>query len=737
MQFFRLYLPVAALLCLLLQETIAQQTHITLQSAARFDGDFAPVVHQGRKVFLHRSGRIVADKLEESIRNGGNVVRKAGYAGVIDSTGRVVLPFEYDEIEEDDLHFFRLKKNGKYGLADSTGRVLAAPAYNRLDGLYEGAVAFTRGAQYGWLSLKDGSVHPSPYPLSKSYIHPQLFKQENGELSGLLHENGAQVAPVKYAAFRICYPGTFVYIEGSKAGMMGLDGKIITQPLYDQLDWSADDSLVRARQGGKTGLISPEGVLTIPVQYNELKMFTAGQAVAVRNGKYGVVSMNGGETVPLQYDNITPLNALGHEILNYAVKEKLTDTFRAYRVEKQGKYGLVAWNGKELLPPVYEEVAIATLNGRAYVFAQKAGKTGLYSQAGKEIIPPRYEQLLPAGKSNAGFTYYATDAAMPFAEQMVRAVNGKYNGFFSLDGRELVPLRYEEVRWESNGLLLLKNGDTTTIADATGRIVRPPAYRRYYYAVATDRLVEAGDGGYRLTDLAGRELYRWESWSLREVQNAVGDSSCFYSGLMKTGGYENQNLFIDRNGKEVRFSAFTRVEPFYMGLAVAFKNNKVGFIDSLGREVIPVKYDDIRNLADRSNEYKKVRLNDRYGVISRTGKTLLPPEYDNITPAGDGYFIFSLNNKAGLADSTGKICLPPEYDQLDMNTTLHCLTLWKGRKRGLAHTDGKIIIPAEYDELNPNYGWNAHGWPVMARKGNTVHYFTQNGEALPVTATTE
>jgi len=669
------------------------------------------------------------------LSNGGNVARRNGFAGALDSTGKVMLPFEYDEVEqESDDRFLRLKKNGKFGIADSTGRVLAQPVFDQVERLYAGAVAFRRGGSYGWLSLHNGQQHPSAYELSRSYIDDQIFSLAKGELRGLLHEERGEIVPVKYEWLRRGYPGTFVCRLNGKEGLLGADGKELAAPVFDDVQWSWEDSVVRVKQHGKTGLINPRGSIAIPPKYDALQRFNRGQAVAVLNGKYGVLDLAGRELVPFQYDRITTTDALGRELLDYAEKREVKDTFLAYSTEKAGRHGLLAWNGQPLLPPVYDRVSVGVINGRAYLYVVKNGKTGLYSREGKELIPPVYDQLWPADKSNSGFTYYATDAARPAAEQMIRAEKDGLSGLFSLEGKVVAPVRYERIRWESNGLLELKNGDTTAIATAAGKIIRAPQPNVYYQMVAPDRIVEGVYGNYRMTGLDGTVLYQLPELEVNKIGNRIGDSSYFYSGLMKAGDYRNQNVFVTRNGQEVRFSEYDKVGVFFEGLAYAVKGDKAGFIDSTGKAVVPVEWDDIRNVSSGIYQYKRVEKNKMYGLIDRAGRLILPAEYENIGVTTEGYFSFRKNGRYGLADSTGRIILPPEYSDISPNTSAGGLALRKDGLAGFASYSGAVIIPAEYETLSFNYGWDVKGWPVLAKRGDAVIYFSKDGRQLPVKA---
>ena len=64
-------------------------------------------------------------------------------------------------------------------------------------------------------------------------------------------------------------------------------------------------------------------------------------------------------------------------------------------------------------------------------------------------------------------------------------------------------------------------------------------------------------------------------------------------------------------------SMYDWVGDFSEGLATVKLNDKYGYIDKTGREVIPCKYDDAWNF---SEGFAKVALNGKYGYIDETGK---------------------------------------------------------------------------------------------------------------------
>jgi hypothetical protein len=67
------------------------------------------------------------------------------------------------------------------------------------------------------------------------------------------------------------------------------------------------------------------------------------------------------------------------------------------------------------------------------------------------------------------------------------------------------------------------------------------------------------------------------------------DTGSFYEGRARVG-LNNKWGFVDRNGNEVVPLKYDWVGNFYEGRARVKLNNKCGFVDTEGNEVVPLKY---------------------------------------------------------------------------------------------------------------------------------------------------
>jgi len=92
--------------------------------------------------------------------------------------------------------------------------------------------------------------------------------------------------------------------------------------------------------------------------------------------------------------------------------------------------------------------------------------------------------------------------------------------------------------------------------------------------------------------------------------------------------------FINRQGKEVIPLKYDEVKPFLDGMALVAIDSSVrkfGFIDKTGKEIIPIKYDEIKPFSEGLAVVAVVGFTFKdygnYGFIDKTGKEVIPLKY--------------------------------------------------------------------------------------------------------------
>ncbi len=136
---------------------------------------------------------------------------------------------------------------------------------------------------------------------------------------------------------------------------------------------------------------------------------------------------------------------------------------------------------------------------------------------------------------------------------------------------------------------------------------------------------------------------------------------------------------------------------YYEGLALVKLNDKWGYIDKSGNEVIPIKYDYVDGF---SEGLARVNLNDKWGFIDKSGKEITPLKYDYASELSEGLAAVKLNGKWGFIDKNGNEVVPPKHDNTyDFREGLACVKL--NGKWGFIDKSGNVVIPFKYDDAHP------------------------------------
>jgi hypothetical protein len=161
------------------------------------------------------------------------------------------------------------------------------------------------------------------------------------------------------------------------------------------------------------------------------------------------------------------------------------------------------------------------------------------------------------------------------------------------------------------------------------------------------------------------------------------------------------------------------IQDFREGLGIVVKNNRIGFIDTSGREIIPPVFDTATIFI---NGLSKVSQGDKYGLVRSNGFYAIVPEYDDIHDFYDGHAVVRQGNLYGFVNSAGIIVRTPQYRAAGRFSN-GLLPVQIGSLWGLIDNQGNEVVPAHFemigdyaDELAP------------ARSGNRWGYIDKTGE---------
>lgn len=217
------------------------------------------------------------------------------------------------------------------------------------------------------------------------------------------------------------------YKKDNKYGLINLEGKVITNAIYDEID----------------GLSCKEGELLVK-----------------KDGKYGVLNNNGVELIKTKYDYISGDEYYtendGYKLSGYIIGEKTKDGNR---------YGYMNKKQKILLNTEYSEMLrIGDISGEdtdknIFIIARKNGQCGLIKNK-KVIIDFKYQDIDYSGVENL----------------FILTRNTKL-GVYDSKGKRILSTKYEEVIVNDN-YIYTKNGEEEKYYNLKGQEIEKDSIKQ-------------------------------------------------------------------------------------------------------------------------------------------------------------------------------------------------------------------------------------------------------------------
>lgn len=272
-----------------------------------------------------------------------------------------------------------------------------------------------------------------------------------------------------------------------------------------------------------------------------------------------------------------------------------------FEVKRNGKHGHIDTQGREIIPCMYgdgcyfsEGVAAECLNN----------KWGMIDYFNKTVIPFEYEDM--------GYCYNNLITAMK---------NGKY-GLINKNNEVLVDFCYDELFSCTTRQCLsypAKKGDKYGIIDRYGNVIEDFIYDNIDLACDSD-----DNMGEYLVILKENKKALYSAVKNKFLTNFKYD----YIGWLSQDRIlvrNNQKCgFIDTNGDEV-IPLMYNIFPynyFSEGLCVVYENNKAGMINLYGELVIPCIYNRLQDC--REGLIHATNFDEQNGYIDRKGEVVIP-----------------------------------------------------------------------------------------------------------------
>lgn len=363
----------------------------------------------------------------------------------------------------------------------------------------------------------------------------------------------------------------------------------------------------------------------------------------VQDNQVGIKNTKGDVLLPAQYDDI--------HIAHFVDKQKSV-MLPFVLLEKDVKKGMADMNGKLIFEPIYQDIGLnKKRQSYPYIHIVKNNKMGLAKLTGEIIIQPTYYSLVWANIFDDN------------NEPLFIATNKGKLGLINIKNEPVVPMIYDDILNYGfrDGLLLVQKNGKYGYIDKTGKVV---------------------------------------------IDTIYDDANSFEQGVAIIQK-DNQYAVIDNAGKFiVPFGKYDKIDSYvnHIGLIEVSHHQKVGLIDTKGKIITPIQYDNfaISNFADLSKGVV-AKKSGKYGLINaKTNQILIDFIYDDIGDYSDenGYRTIKQNDKYGYINATGKVVVPMIYDQVGLYKGA-LSPVQKGDKWGFVDREGKVVLDFEYDHVIP------------------------------------
>lgn len=414
---------------------------------------------------IYKNNLIIAEKrLEKKIKQ-----------GVINSDGKVIIPFEFDEIKPFGKELFEVKivekdSNINYKLMDKNGIFKFLSGYSSIE-----------------------------------YFKNDLYIIKDKGNMGLLNSYGELLLNLEHKSINV-FNDELIKIEtkSNKIGFIDYNGKIkIPLGFYSNLIF--EENFIIAKKNNKYALLDKNMKELTPYIYMDI--YKSGNSnfifkvEKIRSGRlggsvteiyYGLMDKNGKEIIPAEFKNIRVFN----DSLFY-VERDFWDNYSS----EENKNGLVDTNGKFLIKATINNLS----EGFAKAYDKKSKKYGYINDKGKFVIPPKYntakdfkngtafvEEII---KTKSKYGYYKETRRTGYINKNGKFIieayennDGKYGvilsnynssrkyGYINNKGIISVPIKYDKIEELDKQHLCVQENGKYGVLNMDGKIIIPIKY---------------------------------------------------------------------------------------------------------------------------------------------------------------------------------------------------------------------------------------------------------------------
>lgn len=335
-----------------------------------------------------------------------------------------------------------------------------------------------------------------------------------------------------------------------------------------------------------------------------------------KDGKYGLIDLQGKEVLPCEYENITVIAGIKNSI----------------KVQKDGKYGLVTTEGTTILEPIYNDILnFGDDYKNGYIVINIDKKYGVVDYLGKVLLEAKYEKveqiygkelfviteaskqkvINAAGEVQLESGFDSIKQILGYTTKGVVFKTGEKYGVMNTAKEVLINAEYDDLKEIKDGVYIAKKADKYGIINTQNETKVDFTYTNISYDEVAD-LIIAEDEKYNANIIDSNFEVQ-----LKGILSEINDEKGYLQIRIDN---ETKYYNFKFEEKDVKDILVTNT------LFLSKQDGKYGFVNNKGEVVVDYIYDD----ATEQNEvgYAAVKKDGKWGSIDINGKVVIEPTYN-------------------------------------------------------------------------------------------------------------
>ncbi len=540
----------------------------------------------------------------------GIVILIAIVALVVFIVNRMSYSYTVEEVKE--FNYNILTKNERYGVINKNGEVVVEPIYD--------TVQIPNPSKPVFICMSDYNTETKEYKTTVLNDQKEILFSEYESVQAIPAEATLDGVPYEKSVLQ--------YKQDGKYGLINLEGKVITKPIYEQISSiNYKEGTLLVKQDGKFGAINMKGKVVIKPEYdsitsdnyfntetkNEYTGFIVSK-VTDEGYRYGYINYNGKVILNTEYNEIDRII-------------EMEDGKDAYLVAyKNGQAGLLK-NNKNIINHEYESIKYNSLNDLFIV--QRNSKQGVIDKEGKNILNIEYDNIL-------------------FGGMYIDAQKDGIINVFDLQGNKIenTDIISKMKTDNENYFITVDRNDTYRIVDKDENVIIDNNYS-YIEHISGEYFIVAKDGKNGIIDLTGKSLVDLKYSSIYEIQG---------TNLLQAEINNNKTVSLINSDMEIIKTMDNAIVEKKDNYIIMYSEDEFTYYDFDGNEK------SAKDLFPNNKLFAK-RINDKWGFVDVEGNLKVQNEYEMVTDFNEyGYAGIKQDGKWGVINQEGEIITKPIYE---------------------------------------------------------------------------